>query len=152
MRLVTNHWPFRRNLPGMAPGGARIAALFLRHGAAGGRSNRWQCGLWHRGDARRSGLIPLVIVRKPVRNGRAGANRGMFPQEPDRSARNDAGPPHAGKAVLMTADRLRMVGGPMSGQTLWLDKDKDSLRVHTAATQDSPKRTYEYRRDGQGLL
>ncbi len=53
---------------------------------------------------------------------------------------------------LMTADRLRMVGGPLNGQALWLDGEKASVRVSIASTADTPKRTYEYRREGPGLL
>ena len=52
----------------------------------------------------------------------------------------------------MSAERVRLVGGPLSGQVLWIEAGKTSLQVHVAARGDGFKRTFEYRRDGFGLL
>jgi len=40
----------------------------------------------------------------------------------------------------------------LSGQVLWIDAGKTSLQVHVAARGDGLKQTFEYRRDGFGLL
>jgi hypothetical protein len=52
----------------------------------------------------------------------------------------------------MSAERVRLIGGPLSGQAVWVEAGKTSLQVHIAAREDRLTRTLEYRREGLGLL
>ncbi|HEX9582040.1 MAG TPA: hypothetical protein VF970_13125 [Gemmatimonadales bacterium] len=51
----------------------------------------------------------------------------------------------------MTPIRLRLIGGPLSGQVVWLDEGRVGVTVQVAPNGGSPKRSLEYRRDGQAL-
>ena len=46
---------------------------------------------------------------------------------------------------------MRFIGGPLSGQVVWVEDDCVALNVQIAAKGDTLKRTAEYRRDGQTL-
>jgi hypothetical protein len=52
----------------------------------------------------------------------------------------------------MSALKMRFIGGPLSGQVVWVEDDCTSLNVQIAAKGETLKRTVEYRRDGQTLL
>ncbi|HXV87094.1 MAG TPA: hypothetical protein VD793_10355 [Gemmatimonadales bacterium] len=47
--------------------------------------------------------------------------------------------------------RFRLVGGPLSGQVVWLEQGRAGLTVQVAPVGTTPKRTLEYRCDG-GVL
>ena len=51
----------------------------------------------------------------------------------------------------MSTVRVRLMGGPLHGQVLWVDEAKASLNVQVAGKGDAISRTWQYRRDG-GLL
>jgi len=46
---------------------------------------------------------------------------------------------------------MRFIGGPLSGQVVWVEDECVSLNVQIAAKGETMKRTVEYRRDGQTL-
>ncbi|MBI4420778.1 MAG: hypothetical protein HY560_08130 [Gemmatimonadetes bacterium] len=52
----------------------------------------------------------------------------------------------------MNPVRVRFIGGPLNGQTVWIEADRASLSVQVAGKSDGVKQALEYRRDGDLLL
>ena len=48
----------------------------------------------------------------------------------------------------MSTFRARFIGGPLSGQAVWIEEHCTSLNVQVAGEGHGLKRTLEYRRDG----
>ena len=61
------------------------------------------------------------------------------------------GQPHVAPQRTMSLERLRLVGGELQGQVMWLASETPDLDIHMSGLLPGAKRVLHYRRSGAVL-